>query len=115
MFPSKCLYRGPLRKIPNPNTRFENTAGLPVLASRIGSDRFPLPLTTMARTRQTARKTTGGQAPRKEVVRRDRPVVESDASSSMAVRHAPVHQVRKYAQFTSVAYRVTAGVLLHMC
>jgi hypothetical protein len=68
----------------------------------------------MARTRQTAHKTTGGQAPHKEVVRSDQPVVESDASSSMAVRHAPVHQVRNYAQFTSVAYRVTAGVLLHM-
>ena len=114
MFPSKCLYCGPLRKIPNPNTCFGDIAGLPVLASPISSDQFPLPLTTMARTRQTARKTTGGQVPRKEVIRRDRSVVESNASSSVVVCRAPVHQVSKSGQFVSVAYPMTTGFLLRM-
>jgi hypothetical protein len=85
-----------------------------MLASRISSDWFPLPLTTMARTRQTARKTTGGRAPRKEVIRRDRSVMESNASSLVVVRRAPVHQVSKSGQFLSVTYPMTTGFLLRM-
>jgi len=81
---------------------------------RVQVGRFPLPLTTMARTRQTARKTTGGRVPRKEVVRRDQRMVESNASSSVAIRRAPVHQVSTSDQFVSVAYPMTTGFLLCM-
>jgi hypothetical protein len=47
----------------------------------------------MARTSHTARKTTGGRAPRKVVVRRDVPAASPNAGSAEIVRPAPAHQV----------------------
>jgi hypothetical protein len=47
----------------------------------------------MARTTQTARKTTGGRVPRKAVVQSPQPVVESNAGSLVVARRAQVHQV----------------------
>jgi hypothetical protein len=40
--------------------------------------------------------------------------MESNASSSVVVRRAPVHQVSKSGQFLSVTYPMTTGFLLRM-